>query len=134
MSKYVTDTHALLWHISNSANLSARAKVIFDNADMGRAIIIVPSIVLVECVYLAEKRRIEEERINEVFFRLSRPRYSYKLVQIEVDTILALRSIARTIVPDMPDRIIAATALQLGLPLITKDGRISSLPGLTVIW
>jgi PIN domain nuclease of toxin-antitoxin system len=134
MSKYVTDTHALLWHISNSANLSARAKEIFDNADMGTAIIIVPSIVLVECVYLAEKKRIEDERITELFARLSRPKYPYQLAQIAVDTILALKSVARSIVPDMPDRIIAATALQLGLSLITKDGRISSLPGLSVIW
>ena len=34
----------------------------------------------------------------------------------------ALRSIPRDIVPDMPDRIIAATALHLGLPLDFEGG------------
>jgi predicted nucleic acid-binding protein len=41
------------------------------------------------------------------------------------------REIARTMfrirreeVPDMPDRIVAATALHLGVPLISRDGRI----------
>lgn len=38
-------------------------------------------------------------------------------------------------VPDMPDRIIAATALHLSLsvPVISKDARIQ-LSGLTTIW
>lgn len=36
-------------------------------------------------------------------------------------------------VPDMPDRIIAATALQLGVPLVTRDGRIQAA-GIDVVW
>ena len=36
-------------------------------------------------------------------------------------------------VPDMPDRIIAATALHVGLPLVSRDGRIQA-PGLEVVW
>jgi len=36
-------------------------------------------------------------------------------------------------VPDMPDRIIAATALHLNVPVISKDAKIQS-SGLTTIW
>ena len=36
----------------------------------------------------------------------------------------AVRRVSRREVPDMPDRIIAATALDLKLPLVTADGRI----------
>jgi predicted nucleic acid-binding protein len=32
--------------------------------------------------------------------------------------------IPRADVPDMPDRLIAATATSLGVPLISRDGRI----------
>ena len=39
----------------------------------------------------------------------------------------------RAQVPDMPDRIIAATALSLGLPLVTRDGRIRD-SGIRTIW
>ena len=39
----------------------------------------------------------------------------------------------RDVVPDMPDRIIAATAVHLGLPLITRDERIRSA-GIKTIW
>ena len=38
------------------------------------------------------------------------------------------------IVPEMPDRIIAATAQSLGLPLVTRDCRIQNLSALVTIW
>jgi PIN domain nuclease of toxin-antitoxin system len=52
MSQYVTDTHPLLWHISNDPRLSAAARIVFTEADAGLHQIFVPSIVLVEAVYL----------------------------------------------------------------------------------
>jgi predicted nucleic acid-binding protein len=45
----------------------------------------------------------------------------------------ALPKIPRDVVPDMPDRIIAATALHLGLPLVTRDRRIQAA-GIQTIW
>jgi predicted nucleic acid-binding protein len=45
----------------------------------------------------------------------------------------AMPRIPRAIVSDMPDRIIAATALHLGLPLVTRDLRIHSA-GIRTIW
>jgi len=37
-------------------------------------------------------------------------------------------------VSDMPDRIIAATALSLGLPLLSRDPAMKAVGGLEVIW
>ena len=45
----------------------------------------------------------------------------------------SIRGIPRDLVPDMPDRIIAATALHLNLPLVTRDQRIRSA-GIGTIW
>ena len=47
---------------------------------------------------------------------------------------LSLVSIDRAIVPVMPDRIIAATAQSLALPLVTRDCRIQNLSTLVTIW
>lgn len=44
-----------------------------------------------------------------------------------------LGKIPRTAVPELPDRIIAATALHLGVPLISRD-QVMQQAGLTVIW
>ena len=45
----------------------------------------------------------------------------------------AMHRIPRHEVPDLPDRVISATALHLDVPLITRDGKIrtSSVP---TIW
>jgi PIN domain nuclease of toxin-antitoxin system len=45
----------------------------------------------------------------------------------------AVHRVSWSIVPDMPDRIIAATALHLELPLITRDLRIQS-SGIKTTW
>ena len=38
----------------------------------------------------------------------------------------AMRQVPRVQVPDMPDRIVAATAVYLRVPVISRDGRIRS--------
>ena len=45
----------------------------------------------------------------------------------------AVSGVPRDTVPDMPDRIIAATAVHLDLPLVSRDGRIR-MTGIEVIW
>ncbi len=45
----------------------------------------------------------------------------------------AVYKVPRTAVPDMPDRIIAATALHLNLPLVSRDRRLQSA-GIQIIW
>jgi predicted nucleic acid-binding protein len=44
-----------------------------------------------------------------------------------------LRGISRSLIPDMPDRMIAATALALGVSLVSRDQRIQS-SGVPTIW
>jgi predicted nucleic acid-binding protein len=46
---------------------------------------------------------------------------------------LAVSRVSRDAVPDMPDRIIAATAVHLDLPLVSRDGYIR-VAGIEVIW
>ena len=40
----------------------------------------------------------------------------------------------RATVPEMPDRIIAATALHLNAPLITRDHKIQALQNVQTLW
>jgi predicted nucleic acid-binding protein len=44
-----------------------------------------------------------------------------------------LARVDRLQVPDLPDRIIAATALHLGVPLVSRDARIRA-SGVATVW
>ena len=64
---------------------------------------------------------------------LADPDAGLTLASVDGEVADALERIPQSIVPDMPDRIIAATALCLGQPLITKDRRIRAA-GILTIW
>ena len=134
MSRYVSDTHALHWHLVGSTKLSATAQQIFESADAGADQIIVPGIVLIEFVYLEEKGRLDGARVNQLFALLDTPGGSYTVAPLDAPIAQALRRVPRALVPEMPDRIITATALHLGLPLIARDGMIQRSALVPTIW
>jgi PIN domain nuclease of toxin-antitoxin system len=134
MSRYITDTHALIWYLTANPKLSAEAKHIFQNADIGSHQIIIPSIVLIEMVYLVEKGRIHKASFDTILELLNTVEGSYAEAPLNKETVKALQHIPRSEVPDMPDRIIAATAYQFNLPLITRDEKIKKSKTVKVIW
>jgi predicted nucleic acid-binding protein len=56
-----------------------------------------------------------------------------RVAALDRDVAGALSDVPRDAVPDMPDRIIAATAVTLGLPLVTRDGKIAQ-SGVQTVW
>jgi len=85
----------------------------------------VSSISLVEVVYLVEKGKLPLVVLDRLITALSEPNSGFLIAPIDLPVVLAIRQISRDMVPDMPDRIIAATALHLGLPLVTRDSEIA---------
>ena len=58
MPDYVTDTHSLIWYLEDSPRHGSAARKCFVDCDRGETIIHVPTICLVEIIYLQEKGRI----------------------------------------------------------------------------
>jgi PIN domain nuclease of toxin-antitoxin system len=123
----VTDTHGLIWYLEDSPLLGAQAQRAFDACDREECRIYVPTICLVEIIYLQEKGRIPSHLLTQFQTELYAGDNGLLLADLTLAVTAALASIARTEIPDMPDRIVAATALHLGLPLISRDQRIGSL-------
>jgi PIN domain nuclease of toxin-antitoxin system len=71
--------------------------------------------------------------INQLIQAMDDPASGITLAPITIGVSRAVRSVPRKLVPDMPDRIIAATAVHLGLPLVTADSQIHS-SGIAIIW
>jgi PIN domain nuclease of toxin-antitoxin system len=130
---FVTDTHGLVWYLEDSPHLGPQAQAAFDACDRGECFIYVPTICLVEIVYLQEKGRIASGLFSQFQAELVSLNTGFLLADLTFEVTSALATIARDDVPDMPDRIIAATALHLRLPLITRDHRIQ-ITNLQTIW
>jgi len=133
MSDYVTDTHGLIWYLEDSPRLGVEAKAAFDACDSGVAFIYVPTICLVELVYLCEKGRVPWQLWEQFGVALLTEVTGLRVADLTASVVGTLRKIPREVVPDMPDRIIAATALDLDLPLISRDRKIVSAD-LTTLW
>jgi PIN domain nuclease of toxin-antitoxin system len=103
-----------------------------DAADAGDPVYL-SAISLVEIVYLVEKGRLPAVVIERLITALSDPDPGFTVAPLDERAAWAVQRISRDTVPDMPDRIIAATALSLGLPLATRDTAISNA-GITTIW
>lgn len=134
MSAVVADTHALLWYLNNSPKLSTTAFAAFERAEQLRLPIHVPAIVVVQLRYLVEKRTLTEADYQKVLEALKDGETALTHAPLDLIAAEALTQIPRAVVPDMPDRIIAATALALNLPLITRDTNICKLTNVITIW
>jgi PIN domain nuclease of toxin-antitoxin system len=133
VSALVADTHAAIWYYAGDPELSATARDRMDRAVQDGGVIVIASITLVEVAYLIEKRRIPAETFARLTGALGDPYYRLVLAPLDEKVATVLRLVPRDQVPDMPDRIIAATALHLGLPVISRDRKIKG-SAIQTIW
>ncbi len=128
---YVTDTHSLIWHMTDNPKLSPRAKAIFAEADEREEQIVIPCIVFFELLNLTEKKRIAQS-FSSLIAMVGSSR-NYKVEPLCLPIIRRAVDVPRDKVADPWDRIIAATSLHVGLPLITRDQALGKV-GLDIIW
>ena len=124
MRGIVVDTHAIVWYLSDDPRLSTTAGNLLDSATASGEVIYVPSICLVELTYLIEKRRLPaplRDRLRDV---LDDPRNPCTIAPLDRTVADALERVPRNEVPDLPDRDVAATAIALNAPLISRDARV----------
>ena len=133
MNDVVADTHSVIWHFTAPQNFSKASAKAMDSAE-ANGIIFVSSITLIELIYLVEKGKILRDTLDLLREALDDVNSAFQLLELNRGVTDKLDQIARTSVPDMPDRIIAASALHLKLPLVTKDSKIQTLSIIKTIW
>jgi len=124
MTAVVVDTHSIVWYLSADPRLSANAAHALDAATSAGELIHVPSICLVELTYLVEKGRLPASARDRLIQALDDPATPCLLAPLDRLVADALQSVSRSEVPDLPDRIVSATALALCVPLISRDWKI----------
>ena len=126
------DTHVVLWLTSDPGKLSGKAKSAIEDARKSGESLAICDITLLELATLASKGRIHVSISLESLLREVEARF----------TVLPIsgRAGARTMeLPaaypkDPADRIIGATALVEGIPLLTADREIRRSKALRTIW
>jgi PIN domain nuclease of toxin-antitoxin system len=129
----VADTHALIWYLYNDSRLSLRARASIETAAQYGDRIGLSSITFIEMVYLIEKGRVPSESLTIVASALNRIDGLFEEVAVNLDIARALSRVDVGQLPDMPDRIVAATALHLNVPVISRDSKIK-LSNIQTIW
>lgn len=129
----VADTHAVIWYLVNDPRLSEKAKQAFEDAAQNGDEIAISTITLVEIVFLVEKGRIPAGRFTQLMTALDDPESVLVEVALTPEIVRVLSQVEREQVPDMPDRIIAATALHQNIPVISRDGKIQA-SAIQTIW
>jgi len=129
----VLDTHVWLWWISNPEKLSTSAGQAIDQAVTEKGIII-SSISTWEVALLVDKGRLELSIDVRDWVRKTEglPFVNF----IPVDNTISLRSVTLPgqFHSDPADRIITATAMTMGLPLVTRDDKILNYQHIRTIW
>jgi PIN domain nuclease of toxin-antitoxin system len=129
----VLDTHAAIWYLLDTQHLSQTVFSLIDSAAASDEPTYISAVTLVEVVYLVERGRIAADAFDKFTKELSQSNPAFEVVPLDYSVASAMRKISRDVVPDMPDRIIAGTALHLGLPLVTRDRRLQAA-GIQTIW
>ncbi|HEX8396126.1 MAG TPA: PIN domain-containing protein [Pyrinomonadaceae bacterium] len=129
MNEFVADTMAIVLHLEKRKS-GTNVKQILTDAENGNAVVHVPAIVFAEILYLSEKKRIVLT-LSDVENHLSKfPNFRSQELSFEI--VKTAETI--TDIPELHDRLIAATAKHLGLKLITNDPKIQNSAFVKTVW
>ncbi len=127
MKRYVSDTQCIIWYFAEEEHrMPKAARSAFKGVKEGTVQVLVPCIALVEAVFLAERQRVPRAILAELLALSDAPAESIRAIPLDLAVARAVGDFGPATVPELADRIIAATARALNLPLLTTDPAIAA--------
>ena len=128
----LADTHALLWMLDGTlpARSSTAAQRLGDALNAKALHVSIGS--FLDLRYLVDSGRRPAQVLEDA--RSIVDGEAFTVVPLDLPIIDKMASISKNAVPDPFDRIIAATALAIDLPLVTADEQIHESLGQQAVW
>lgn len=129
----VLDTHIWVWFIDSPQILSPVAAEAIADAQKGSAVYI--SAVSAWEIYMLEEKGRLELKISALDWVRRCEKLSFlKFVPVDNEIARVAVQLPGELHPDPADRMIVATSLTLGAPLVTKDKRILQFQHIETVW
>ena len=126
----VLDTHAWVWWATNSSKLSKRASESISSEQL----ILVPAISVWEVAMLVSTDRLGFDRDVSIWVT-----QALSLSRVQLSPLSPSIAVRSTRLPgeihlDPADRIVVATSIEYGAPLVTKDKKLRAYKHIRTIW
>ena len=129
----VLDTHALIWWADASSKLSKSARQA-TKAESRRRELVASAISVFEIVTLERRGRLEFKIPVTEWLANLRKLPELTIHPITDEIVERAGGLGEVFPGDPADRLIAATALVLGVSLVTQDTKLRGVPSLRTVW
>jgi PIN domain nuclease of toxin-antitoxin system len=130
---FVTDTHPVIWYATGKhSNLSPKVLKAFQKAETYETLIYIPAVVFWEIALLENLGKIKLKERFDRWADVLLGKNNFEIAPLETSVIA--RSTGYDFNNDSFDKIIVSTAVELDLPLITRDAAITESNLVEIYW
>jgi PIN domain nuclease of toxin-antitoxin system len=127
-------THTVIWYLFSDPRLGADAAAFIEETVTKGDHIAVSAITLAEMIYLIEKGKIQPNTLKDLYSAMADSNSVLQHVAFDETIAMNMKGVSREEVPDLPDRIIVATAFVYHIPVLTRDTNIQNSKAIQSIW
>lgn len=107
--------------MARDRHLPKAVRLIFEAVENGQSQVLIPSICLIEALFLLQRQRVPQIIVDRLLQLPEQAHASLYVVPLNMDVVQTVAEFGPGAVPELADRVIAATARALNLPLLTVD-------------